>query len=336
MPALVPTTFLAGLLALVLCVPAQARTFLPPKGKVYAGVTAGEPERFDSQTGVHSAVFQQFVLWGNRQLNAWAWHKANANRSRLALHISTANGNSQPDVISPGAIARGDGDGYLVWLNARLREHRHPVYIRLMAEMNAHWNPYSAFNASGSSRGASYSTKAFRRAWRRTVIIVRGGPRDRVEKRLAAARLPALRAGGELARAKVSFQWVPQVAGAPDTRANRPSAYWPGRRYVDWVGTDFYSRYPNWSGLNRFYSHFRSKRRPFVFGEWAVWGADNPSFVRQLFAWSFARPDVRMLLYNQGYQTDGVFSLSRHPRSRAELSRQLKRSKVAKYAPEWR
>ena len=37
-------------------------------------------------------------------------------------------------------------------------------------------------------------------------------------------------------------------------KGNFPGNYWPGRRWVDWVGTDFYSQYPVWKDLNRFYA----------------------------------------------------------------------------------
>ena len=56
----------------------------------------------------------------------------------------------------------------------------------------------------------------------------------------------------------VSFVWTPQVAGSPDIPANSPAAYYPGDRYVDWVGTDFYSRFPNFTGLETFYNEFSS------------------------------------------------------------------------------
>jgi len=36
-------------------------------------------------------------------------------------------------------------------------------------------------------------------------------------------------------------------------KGNFPGNYWPGSRWVDWVGTDFYSQYPVWKDLNRFY-----------------------------------------------------------------------------------
>ena len=67
--------------------------------------------------------------------------------------------------------------------------------------------------------------------------------------------------------------WVPQTEGTPNTAANSAAAYWPGGEYVDWVGTDFYSRFPAFAKLERFYAQYPDK--PFVFGEWAMWGADN-------------------------------------------------------------
>jgi hypothetical protein len=49
---------------------------------------------------------------------------------------------------------------------------------------------------------------------------------------------------------------------------NGPGAYWPGRRYVDWVGTDFFANSPNFRRLTRFYRDRRWRRKPFAFGEW--------------------------------------------------------------------
>jgi hypothetical protein len=125
---------------------------------------------------------------------------------------------------------------------------------------------------------------------------------------------------------------VPQVEGAPDIRANSPRAYWPGARYVDWVGTDFYSKFPNWSGLQRFYRAFG--RKPFVFGEWALWGADDPAFVHRLFAWSRSHRRVRMLVYNQGKLADGPFRLVHYPRSRRAIAAELRAPRFAQFAPE--
>jgi hypothetical protein len=100
-----------------------------------------------------------------------------------------------------------------------------------------------------------------------------------------------------------------------------PRAYWPGGAYVDWVGTDFYGRFPNFHWLEDFYRDFGGK--PFAFGEWALWGADDPGFVQRLFSWIGSHPRVRMVLYNQGKLTDGPFRLNRYPRSKAALRKAL-------------
>jgi hypothetical protein len=112
------------------------------------------------------------------------------------------------------------------------------------------------------------------------------------------------------------MQWVPQVAGAPDIAGNAPSDYFPGRRWVDWVGTDFYSKFPNFAGLTSFYNAFPGF--PFSFGEWSMWGADDPGFVDTFFHWIGAHPRVRMLIYNEGYGGE-PFELRRYPRAAARI-----------------
>src|SRR4051794_41940227 len=92
-------------------------------------------------------------------------------------HISTQDGYGTPERVTPRGIARGQGDGYLLRLNRRLGEEENPVYIRFLAEMNQTNNGYSAFDRNGRSRGPSHSTKAFRAAWRRATLILRGGLR---------------------------------------------------------------------------------------------------------------------------------------------------------------
>src|SRR5205085_464342 len=159
-------------------------------------------------------------------------------------------------------------------------------------------------------------------AWRRAVIIIRGGSAAAMNAQLRRLNLPPVRGvGAGLTRVPVAFLWVPQVAGAPDIPANSPSAYWPGAQYVDWVGTDFYSKFPNWAGLQRFYD--RSYGKPFAFAEWAIWGGDNPGFVHQLFAWARSHTRVRMMLYNQGNRSSGPFQLSHFPAGRKVLAGEL-------------
>ena len=51
---------------------------------------------------------------------------------------------------------------------------------------------------------------------------------------------------------KVAFMWTPLTRGSPDVPGNGPNDYFPGRKYVDWVGTDVYSKFSNstlWNNL---------------------------------------------------------------------------------------
>lgn len=99
------------------------------------------------------------------------------------------------------------------------------------------------------------------------------------------------------------------------------------------VGTDFYSKFPNFAGLNTFSREFAGF--PFAFGEYAMWGGDDPAFIRQLFGWIRGHRQVRMVIYNQGLMTDGPFRLSRFPASARALRAALGSSRFPAFAPEW-
>ena len=144
------------------------------------------------------------------------------------IHITTASGPTE--VITPGQIARGGGDAWLIGLNQA-------IAVTAMAHLRAPdgrdgrlRNPYSAFNADGSRRSADHSTAAYKAAWRRATLILRGGPRAAIDASLRGLGQPPLQGHGDLPAAPVAMQWVPQVAGAPDIAGNAPSDYFPGRR----------------------------------------------------------------------------------------------------------
>jgi hypothetical protein len=312
-------------LAAVLAFPssAAADTLLPPEGKVYSGVTGGQSVgSFKSEVGKHPSVFGFFTWWHGS--NEFIYDAAERSGSRLMLHISTQDGYGTREAFTPRDIAQGRGDAYLVRTNRRIAEYGRPTYIRFLAEMNQANNGYCAYNHNGTSRGRSHSTAAFKDAWRRATLILRGGPVARINARLGRLGLPPVEADApELPEPQVAMLWVPQTEGTPNIRANSARAYWPGGAYVDWVGTDFYSRFPNFTDLTTFYDDFGGK--PFVFGEWALWGSDDPGFVRRLFDWIEDRPRVKMLLYNQGNLSNGPFRLSRYPASRAAIRRALRK-----------
>lgn len=267
----------------------------------------------------------------------WLARPDSSFRSRLGLAISTATGYGLPGLISPEGIAIGRSDRFLVALNRNLTRSGRVAYVRLMGEMNGYWNAYAAFNANGSRRGTQNSPHFYIEAWRRSVLILRGGRVGRIDRRLRALGLPPIKAGlrpkDTLPSPKVAFLWVPQDAGSPEIAANAPGAFWPGAAYVDWVGTDFYASYANFGLLDQFYDTFRGK--PFVLSEWALYGTDQPGFVRALFGWVRSHPRVRMFNYYQGFTASSPANLSHYPASRKVLRQELKSPRYLAYAPEY-
>jgi hypothetical protein len=166
---------------------------------------------------------------------------------------------------------------------------------------------------------------------------MRGGSLASVNRRLKAMRLPAVRgplASEQLPRPQVAFLWSPMTGGSPMISALRPQVFWPGSRFVDWVSTSFYSRFPNFHYLEPFYRRFADGyRKPFAFGEWAMWGGDSAGFARQLFGWVRRHPRVRMMVYNQGKKTAGPFRLQHFPAAERAI-RDAVRAPVFKVSPE--
>jgi hypothetical protein len=329
----------AAVLALVGAAPASADTLLPPAGKVFWGGQGGYEEwhiaDFERQSGKHPAVYQYFVSWraAPRDLNFVAGRlaRAAAQRARALLHVSTTGTG-----LTPGAIARGEGDRFLVELGRLLEEHGGPVYLRPLSEMNNANNPYSPYDHRGRSRGRAYSPRAFRAMWRRLALVLRGGEVASIDRTLARLRQSPVRTDArELPSPRVALMWVPLSFGNPEIARNHPRHFWPGAGYVDWVGTTWYSPFRNAGAFDRFYRHPRWRRKPFVFAEFAVWGRESPGFIRQFFRFLRSHPRVRMAVYFQSSLLKRAFRLSAHPRSRAQLRHEVRWRRLEGYAPEF-
>lgn len=321
----------SGLTFLGVAAPAGAAAYRPPAGKVFTGVTDKPVSAYVKAVGKHPAVYQEFEPWGNYLPGITA--DATNARARLMMAISTQYGSAQR--ITPEGIANGHGDAWLIGLNQAIYASHNITYVRLMAEMDNYNNPYCGFNANGSSRGFSHSPAEFKKAWKRVALIMRGGSVSHIDSVLKGLHMPALRhAPANLPTPRVAMAWVPMVAGDPAIRANQPASYWPGKAWVDWVGTDFYSKFPNFTGLSSFAGHYR--RFPFVFGEYAMWGSDDPGFIRHLFSWIGKHRQTQMVVYNQGAMTNGPFRLKRYPQAAAALRQALSGSRYLAFAPEWK
>jgi hypothetical protein len=331
------TRLLPILLALAALAPASAAAapYAPPQGKVFTGVTAGfDVDDFQAHVGKHPAIWQHFIAWGG----SYQYTLANSRQAnaRVMYHLSTSRGQNMPERFSPGAIARGAGDGFLVGLTRDIAALGAPAYMRLMGEMNNCNNPYAAYSCGGGRRDRDHSPGVFKKAWKRVFLIMHGGDVAAIDARLRALGLPPLQAGATtLPQPQIAFVWAPMTGGAPNIHALRPAAYWPGAKWVDWVGTSFYSRFPNFSGLERFYRDFAArKRKPFAIAEWAIWGADAPGFANRLFDWIASHRRVQMVHYNQGAEAGGIFRLSRYPASARVVRARLGNSRYVAYAPE--
>ncbi len=285
----------------------------PARGRgVLLGVL-GDPARFASLTGQRSRIRLLIVGWGQGAGYGSSFAGLFATMAELPmLGLNTENPGGT-EVISPGQIASGSGDGYLIALNRAIADFGRPLYIRPFAEMNAHWNPYCAFNSNGSPRDVAHSTAAFRKAFARVYLIVHGGPQ--VNARLARLGMPPVRA--ELAaNPLVRVVWNPQGYGNPDTAANSAQAYYPGDAYVDVVGDDLYDiRFKaEWEAAEALYRAHPGK--PFAFPEWGLWGIDDPAFVSRMATFVRTHPRTELVNYYSG-RPGSIFDLGSKPRSRA-------------------
>lgn len=351
-PALLLTLLLVALLwALTSASRANADAFVPPQGKVWHGVSdTGEVKDFrgyERQTRSHPAMLQALYHWDVSLSASGAFDRWRRTDTLGVVSLSTTSGEGD-ERIKPRGIAQGRGDHYMLRLNESIANSGQRVFFRLMPEMNGHWNRYSAFDAAGRPR-PGVSTRSFRQAWRRFSIIVRGGSLASMNKRLRTLGMPrVLRAKSNrdpryakrgvpdvLERADVALMWVPQTSGSPDVRGNDPGAYWPGRRYVDWVGADIFAKFDTrtvWRNLDRFYDRYRGL--PFVIGEYSPYDGDpGGRFTKRLHGWAKRHPRVRSLLYYRSVSTDNAYGLHRYPGAKKALRRILDQRRYQAYAP---
>src|ERR1700712_4913566 len=251
--------------ALLVAAPgASALSLVPPKPDVLLGASdRGSTEGFNlfaELTGKHPALMETFLGWGNSVNKAYErWRET---QTRPVVAIATSNAQTLEEIITPEQIALGAGDDYLLQLNSFFAIHQLPAYIRPLGEPNRCLNAWAGVECDGTLKGGEHSAFWYKMAFRRIVAITRGG------------LSPLARTKGEnpeaLPFAPVSIIWSPLPAGSPRVKGNFPGNYWPGSKWVDWVGTDFYAKYPVWEDLNRFYAAKQWKNKPIAITEWAM------------------------------------------------------------------
>ena len=300
---------LAALVFVVAPVSAFGRTV--GAGRLQLGLL-GNPARFASETRQRSSSRLMIVGWEQGSTPAYFTRLLSSMLDEPMIGLNTA-GNGTGERITPAQIAQGRGDAFLLALNGALAAWGKPVFVRPLAEMNGHWNAYSAYNADGSSRGPAHSTAMFRRAFARIYLIVHGG--TDVDRRLASLGLPPVARQPEPAP-NVQVIWNPQGYGSPDLPGNSAQAYYPGDAYVDVVGDDLYDigGRAAWSAAAALYA--AHPRKPFAIGEWGLWGVDDARFVARMAAFLRSHPRVVIANYYSG-KPGSVFDLESKPRSLA-------------------
>ena len=106
------------------------------------------------------------------------------------------------------SVLAGEHDDYIRSWTRQVAEYGHPVIIRLWAEMNGNWQPYSP-GINGNT------TAEFAPAWQHVVNLARSQ-----------------------GATNILWDWNPDK---PFTGATPLSSLWPGGSYVDWVGLDVYN-----------------------------------------------------------------------------------------------
>jgi hypothetical protein len=326
---------LAATLALAGAPNAGADLLLPPGKKIWFGASdTGDPAQFgefSSAVDKHPAVIESFRNWGSdfpESIRRWQ-----TARARPMIHVTTADNNDGHEILTPRAIAQGAGDDYLIRLNRLFSEKDMRGYLRPLGEPNRCLNVYASYDCGGGVRDAAHRTRWYKLAFRRFYVIVHGGGKAKtINRRLAEAGLGPLNATvGGLPKAPVAIIWSPLPSGSPTVPQNRPRHYWPGARWVDWAGTDFYASYPEWKSLTGLYNRYPNK--PFALTEWGVEDGDDPGFVDKLFTWVERHPRCKMLVYYQDFGSTSSYRIQNYSSSLAVLKDRLHSGAFPAYAP---
>jgi mannan endo-1,4-beta-mannosidase len=162
-----------------------------------------------------------------------------------------------PDGISMARIASGQYDPYLSLYAETVKAYRHPVILSFAHEMNGDWYSW----------GYTHTTPAeFVAAWRHVVRLFRA-----------------------LGATNVTWMWTVNIIN--DTQRGKipkPTAWWPGSSWVNWVAIDGYYLKRTWTFPSLFGPTITDVQEltsdPILIGETgAVPAAGQPAKIADLF-----------------------------------------------------
>ena len=289
-------------------------------GRPLLGITGNVP-RFKSETGQTSNVDQAFLGWDQGRAYGSSFSVLFRTFGPIPMiHLGT-KGQNRREAITPGGIASGLGDGYLIALNEAIAVWGKGIYIRPMAEMNSAGKAYSGYLAKGQPRDASHSPASYRKAFARIYMILHGGSASAVNAKLRQLGLPPLK-GGDLPVnpfPRLRIVWSPLASDNPRVPGNAAERYYPGAAFVDVEGGDIYDEHLTdtapWQGLEHLYSLSRSHHRPFSVPEWGLFQIDDPAFVQHMCTFLKTHTATELAAFYES-RPASIFDLESKPESR--------------------
>jgi mannan endo-1,4-beta-mannosidase len=215
----------------------QAAT-LPASPASYLGVYApGAPATYQQVADFAKAAGRQPNLVG--YYSGWAERFAASFAQQIHGHGAVPIVQIDPSLANIPAITAGTYDRYLRSYAKSVRDFGYPVVIGFGHEMNASWYSW------GYRR---VPPRTFVAAWQHIVTLFRGQGAD-----------------------NVTWLWT---INADRSNAVPVASWWPGARYVTWVGIDGYYYRPS-DTFNRVFGHTLNEvrtftRKPVLLSETAV------------------------------------------------------------------
>jgi Glycosyl hydrolase family 26 len=215
---------------LVLAPPAHGQVYraaFPGFGGTEDHVSVDRIRRFERLSGSRIAWAYFSNNWFGGHIHFPAEHVREVSRSgampfvRMMPRSGYRHG-ADPN-FSMQSIADGSWDPELRRWCDGARDAGVPLLVEFGTEVNGDWFPWNGrWNGAGHTDGYGNPHEAdgperFRDAYRRIVDLCRGEGAD-----------------------NITWFFHVDVSGWPHARWNRISSYWPGSRYVDWIGLSDY------------------------------------------------------------------------------------------------
>lgn len=286
----------------------ERRGLLPPRRGAYLGMY--EPEvAFAGATGTglrrygdtRLRILHRFQQWwGKDRWFSTSWAAQVHDTGAVPMITwepwrkpkdSVTQGTQHPGLLAD--IARGDYDRYLHRWGRDTARYRRPVVIRFMHEMNGTWYPWQA-------QGNGNTPEDFKRAFRHV---------GRIFDRHGATNV----------------SWVfsaDTLAGGAPTPASELATYYPGDRWVDWVGLSGFNWGPEspWTSERSFASTFAPSvgqietfGKPVMLSEIgsSIRADDQPGWYRSVLDGIRELPSVKGVVFFDADTPDANFRLSR-------------------------